>query len=60
MTQTPVTWRPETNVGAALKMPWLYNFGMLPVVDPNNSLTDIVTDRYIFIALQIGSRPVES
>ena len=51
MTQTAVCCGRETNVGAAVEMLWVHNYGMLPVVDGNKKLIGIVTDRDICIAL---------
>ncbi len=56
MTQTAVCCRPETNVGAAVEMLWVHNYGMLPVVDENQKLIGIVTDRDICIALGTRNR----
>jgi CBS domain-containing protein len=56
MTQTAVCCRPETNVGAAVEMLWIHNYGMLPVVDENQKLIGIVTDRDICIALGTRNR----
>jgi CBS domain-containing protein len=56
MTQTAVCCRPETNLGAAVEMLWVHNFGMLPVIDANNTLVGIVTDRDICIALGTRNR----
>jgi CBS domain-containing protein len=38
MTQTAVCCRPESNLGAAVELLWLHNYGMLPVVDESNKL----------------------
>lgn len=56
MTQTAVCCGPETNVGAAVEMLWIHNYGMLPVVDGNNKLIGIVTDRDFCIALGTRNR----
>jgi CBS domain-containing protein len=56
MTQTAVCCRPETNLGSAVEMLWVHNFGMLPVVDGDNKLVGIVTDRDICIALGTRNR----
>jgi CBS domain-containing protein len=56
MTQTSVTCGPETDVGAAVDMLWVHNYGMLPVVDENEKLIGIVTDRDICIALGTRNR----
>jgi len=51
MTHAAVTCGPETNLGAAVELLWVHNYGMLPVVDNNKKLIGIVTDRDICIAL---------
>jgi CBS domain-containing protein len=56
MTQTAVCCRPETNIGAAVELLWAHNYGMLPVVDSNNKLIGIVTDRDIAVALGTRNR----
>src|SRR5271168_4963183 len=56
MTQTVVCCGPETNVGAAVEMLWVHNYGMLPVVDGKQRLIGIVTDRDICIALGTRNR----
>jgi CBS domain-containing protein len=56
MTQGAVCCGPETNVGAAVELLWVHNYGMLPVVDGNKTLMGIVTDRDICIALGTRNR----
>ncbi len=56
MTQTAVTCGPETDVGSAVELLWVHNYGMLPVVDANSKLIGIVTDRDICIALGTRNR----
>ncbi len=56
MTQMAVCCGPETNVGAAVEMLWVHNYGMLPLVDGNQKLIGIVTDRDICIALGTRNR----
>lgn len=56
MTPSVVTCGPETNVGAAVEYMWKRNCGMLPVVDVNNKLIGVVTDRDICIALGTRNR----
>jgi CBS-domain-containing membrane protein len=45
MTELAVCCNPATNVGAAVELLWSCNFGMLPVVGPDNRLIGVVTDR---------------
>lgn len=51
MTGTPAYCHPETNLGAAVELMWTYNCGILPVVDANERVTGVITDRDIGIAL---------
>jgi predicted transcriptional regulator len=54
MTQTAATCGPKTNVAAAVEMPWVHNYGSLPVVDRNKKLIGIVTD--CDICIELGTR----
>jgi CBS domain-containing protein len=54
MTQSVVCCSPDTNVGAAVELMWIHNYGMLPVVGTDQKLFGIVTDRDICIA--VGTR----
>lgn len=56
MTPTALCCTAETNVGAAVEFMWNRNCGMLPVVDANQKLTGVVTDRDICIALATRNR----
>lgn len=56
MTPSAVSCSPETNVGAAVEYMWNRNCGMLPVVDANQKLVGVVTDRDICIALGTRNR----
>ena len=56
MTQSAVSCSPDTNVGAAVELMWIHNYGMLPVVGTDQKLIGIVTDRDICIALGTRSR----
>jgi len=56
MTSSAICCNPETNVGAAVELLWSHNCGMLPVVDVNNRLVGIVTDRDICIAMGTRNR----
>lgn len=56
MMRTPVSCRPETNVGAAVEMMWFRNCGMLPVVNEDEKVIGVVTDRDICIALGTRNR----
>jgi CBS domain-containing protein len=54
MTHCAVCCSSDTNVGAAVELMWVHNFGMLPVVGIDQKLLGIVTDRDICMA--IGTR----
>ncbi len=56
MTQAAVCCRPDSNLGIAVELLWIHNYGMLPVVDKNKKLTGVVTDRDICIALGTRNR----
>ena len=56
MTQSAVCCSPDTNVGTAVELMWIHNYGMLPVVATNQKVIGIVTDRDICIALVTRNR----
>ena len=56
MTPSAVCCKPEANIGAAVELLWSHNCGMLPVVDANNRLVAIVTDRDICVAMGTRNR----
>ncbi len=51
MMRTAARCHPETNLGAAVEMMWTRNCGILPVVDAEEKLIGVITDRDICIAL---------
>ncbi len=51
MTQSPAFCSPETNLAVAVEILWNRNCGILPIVDSNEKLVGVVTDRDICIAL---------
>lgn len=51
MTGTPAYCRPDTNLGAAVELMWNYNCGILPVIDDDDKVIGVITDRDICIAL---------
>jgi len=57
MTQTAVCCSPSTDIGAAVELLWVRNCGMLPVVDSNQKVVGVITDRDICIALGTRNRP---
>lgn len=56
MMRTPVFCGPETNLGAAVELLWNRNCGMLPIVDAQQSVVGIVTDRDLCVALGTRNR----
>jgi CBS domain-containing protein len=56
MTRTVATCRPETNLGAAIEIMWDRNCGILPVVNAENTVVGVVTDRDLCIALGTRNR----
>jgi CBS domain-containing protein len=56
MTQAAVCCAPAANVGEAVKLMWVHNCGMLPVVGTGGKLEGIVTDRDISIAMGTRNR----
>ncbi len=51
MMNTPYTCRRETNLGEATELMWKGNCGFLPVLDADEKVRGVVTDRDICIAL---------
>lgn len=51
MTRTPASCRPETNLGSAVETLWNRGCGILPVVDSDERVVSVITDRDICIAL---------
>ena len=56
MTQSAICCDAKTNVGAAVELMWVHNFGMLPVIGADKKLIGVVTDRDICIAMGTRSR----
>lgn len=56
MTKPPAYCNPETNLGAAVEILWNSNCGILPIVDPNEKLVGVVTDRDMCVALGTRNR----
>lgn len=57
MTGTPACCRPETNLGEAVELMWNYNCGILPVVDTDEKVVGVITDRDICVALGTRNKP---
>jgi len=56
MMRTAASCTRETNLGAAVEILWDRNCGILPIVDPENKVVGVVTDRDICIALGTRNR----
>lgn len=56
MVGTPMWCNLETNLGAAVEKLWNQNCGILPVVDAQERVVGVVTDRDICIALGTRNR----
>lgn len=56
MMKTPATCMAETNLGAAVELLWDRNCGILPVVNAEQKVVGVVTDRDICIALGTRNR----
>jgi CBS domain-containing protein len=56
MMRTPAFCNPETNLGAAVEILWNRNCGMLPVVDAQQKVVGVVTDRDLCVALGTRNR----
>jgi CBS domain-containing protein len=56
MVRTPASCTPETNLGAAAEMLWNRNCGILPIVDSQQRVIGVVTDRDLCIAMGTRNR----
>lgn len=56
MMRTAASCRAEASLGAAVEIMWSRNCGMLPVVDAQEQLIGVITDRDICIALGTRNR----
>jgi CBS domain-containing protein len=56
MMRTAARCRPDTNLGSAVESMWTRNCGILPVVDEQEKLVGVITDRDICIALGTRNR----
>jgi CBS domain-containing protein len=54
MAKAPVFCSPETNLSAAVEIMWNRNCGILPVVNAQQQVVGVITDRDIAIA--VGTR----
>lgn len=60
MTKTVACCRPETNLAAAGELMWQSDCGILPVIDEQNRVTGVLTDRDACIALTTRDRPASA
>lgn len=51
MMRTPVSCGPEANLGAATELLWSRNCGILPIVNAQQKVIGVITDRDLCIAL---------
>lgn len=56
MVATPVSCSLETNAGAAVEILWNQNCGILPILDSQQKVVGVVTDRDLCIALGTRNR----
>ena len=56
MVRTPAFCRPETNLGVVAEILWNRNCGILPIVDAQERVVGVVTDRDLAIALGTRNR----
>jgi CBS domain-containing protein len=56
MMRTAASCHPETNLGAAVEILWNRNCGILPIVDAQEKVIGVITDRDICIALGTRNR----
>jgi CBS domain-containing protein len=56
MMRTPASCTAETNVGAAVEILWNRNCGILPIVNAQQKVAGVVTDRDLCIALGTRNR----
>jgi signal-transduction protein with cAMP-binding, CBS, and nucleotidyltransferase domain len=56
MMGTPAVCGTETNLGAAVELLWNRNCGMLPIVDAQQKVVGVVTDRDLCVALGTRNR----
>jgi CBS domain-containing protein len=56
MAETPASCSMDTNLGTAVEILWTRNCGILPIVDSDQKVVGVVTDRDICIALGTRNR----
>ena len=56
MMRIPASCRSDTNLGAAVEIMWSRDCGMLPILNPEDKVIGVVTDRDLCIALGTRNR----
>jgi CBS domain-containing protein len=56
MAKPPAYCSPQTNLASAVEILWRQNCGILPIVDSNEKVVGLVTDRDICVALGTRNR----
>jgi len=56
MVRTPAACGPQTNLAEAAAILWDRNCGILPIIDPQQQVTGVVTDRDLCIAMGTRNR----
>jgi CBS domain-containing protein len=57
MTSNVAACSPDTNLSAAAGLMWHYDCGVIPVIDGNQKVVGVITDRDICIATAMRNRP---
>ena len=56
MTSNVAACRPETNLAAAASLMWDHDCGVIPVLDRNEKVVGVITDRDICMAVAMNNR----
>src|SRR5579872_7446501 len=54
MVGTPASCTSETNLGSAVEILWKQNCGILPIVDAQQKVIGVVTDRTLALRWELG------
>jgi len=57
MTSDLAACSPDTNLSAAAGLMWQYDCGVIPVIDENQKVMGVITDRDICMAAVMNNRP---
>jgi predicted transcriptional regulator len=57
MTSKVAACSPDTNLSAAAGLMWQYDCGVIPVIDGNQKVLGLITDRDICMAAAMSNRP---